>query len=125
MSKFVMNSSTFWNGGLTVKNVPEITGEIFRANCNTLQGSSKAFDTITLYQRDKLFTKEKLYKKIFVGAFDQNQKTLYKYKKNLTNAKVYTKKWGGTAENKGETEKVDPIVSLLVIIELAESFSMV
>ena len=91
-----------------------------------LQGSSKAFDTKTLYQRDKLFTKEKLYKKIFVGAFDQNQKTLYKYKKNLTNAKVYTKKWGGgTAENKGETEKVDPIVSLLVILELAESFPMV
>ena len=29
------------------------------------------------------------------------------------------------AENKRETENVDPIVSLLVIIELAESFPMV
>ena len=31
----------------------------------------------------------------------------------------------GIAENKRETEKVDPIVSLLVSIELAESFPMV
>ena len=31
----------------------------------------------------------------------------------------------GIEKNKRETEKVDPIVSLLVIIELAESFPMV